>query len=235
VSRFAIAVSSINSMAGINTVTNAIKDFAVTLPNATESYKLHTDALQDQIRAFDGSLSAAESLNTVLYENKTAAYQFAMSIQSIGRSISDSALGQAQSIRESVLTPQQLLDRRYDQRDSLAASLLTEKDPERAAATAQRLLEVNRQIFDSITDDQQLLFAENFAKVAEDTNNVAQYILDQSLKGLQTTQDEINKQVADMLNSAASKQQQAADTQLQAANTMLEASYRWIKGNQVAV
>ena len=67
------------------------------------------------------------------------------------------------------------------------------------------------------------------------TNNVAQYILDQSLKGLQTTQDEINKQVADMLNSAASKQQQAADTQLQAANTMLEASYRWIKGNQVAV
>ncbi len=235
VSRFAIAVSSINSMAGINTVTNAIKDFAVTLPNATESYKLHTDALQEQIRAFDGSLSAAESLNTVLYENKTAAYQFAMSIQSIGRSISDSALGQAQSIRESVLTPQQLLDRRYDQRDSLAASLLTEKDPERAAATAQRLLEVNQQIFNSITDDQQLLFAENFAKVAEDTNNVAQYILDQSLKGLQTTQDEINKQVADMLNSAASKQQQAADTQLQAANTMLEASYRYIKGNQVAV
>lgn len=235
VSRFAIAVSSINSMAGINTVTNAIKDFAVTLPNATESYKLHTDALQEQIRAFDGSLSAAESLNAVLYENKTAAYQFAMSIQSIGRSISDMAGSQAASIRESVLTPQQLLNKRYDQRDSLAASLLTEKDPERAAATAQRLLEVNQQIFNSITDDQQLLFAENFAKVAEDTNNVAQYILDQSLKGLQTTQDEINKQVADMLNSAASKQQQAADTQLQAANTMLEASYRIVRGQQVAV
>jgi len=235
VSRFAIAVSSINSMAGINTVTNAIKDFAVTLPNATESYKLHTDALQEQIRAFDGSLSAAESLNTVLYENKTAAYSFAMSIQSIGRSISDMAGSQAASIRESVLTPQQLLNKRYDQRDSLAASLLTEKDPERAAATAQRLLEVNQQIFNSITDDQQLLFAENFAKVAEDTNNVAQYILDQSLKGLQTTQDEINKQVADMLNSAAAKQQTAADTQLQAANTMLEASYRIVRGQQVAV
>lgn len=235
VSRFAIAVSSIDSMAGINTVTNAIKDFAVTLPNATESYKLHTDALQEQIRAFDGSLSAAESLNAVLYENKTAAYNFALSIQSIGRSISDSALGQAQSIRESVLTPQQLLDRRYDQRDSLAASLLTEKDPERAAATAQRLLEVNQQIFNSITDDQQLLYYENFAKVAENTNNVAQYILDQSLKGLQTTQDAINKQVADMWQVITDKNQRAADTQLQAANVMLEASYRWIKGNQVAV
>jgi hypothetical protein len=233
VSRFAVAVSSINTMAGINTVTNAIKDFATVLPNATESYKTHTDALQEQIRAFDGSLAAAESLNVVLQENKTAAYQFAMSIQSIGRSISDMALGQAASIRESVLTPQQLLNRRYDQRDSLAASLFTEKDPERAAATAQKLLEVNQQIFNSITDDQQLLFAENFAKVAEDTNNVAQYILDQSLKGLQTTQDAINKQVADMLNSAAAKQQTAADTQLQAAQMNLEAArYR---GGQVAV
>lgn len=233
VSRFAVSISSINTMAGINTVTNAIKDFSTVLPNATESYKTHTDALQEQIRAFDGSLSAAESLNAVLQENKTAAYQFAMSIQSIGRSISEMAGSQAASIRESVLTPQQLLTKRYDQRDSLAASLMLETDPEKAAATAQRLLEVNRQIFDSITDDQQLLYAENFAKVAEDTNNTAQYILNESMKGLQATQTEINKQVTAMLQSAAEKQQQAADTQLQAANIMLQAAQG--RGGQVAV
>jgi hypothetical protein len=235
VTRFAVAISSINTMAGINTVTNAIKDFALVQPNATESYKTHTDALKDQIRAFDGSLSAAENLNTVLNENKTAAYQFALSIQSIGRSISEMAGGQAASIRESVLTPQQLLNRRYDQRDTLAASLLTESDPERAAATAQRLLEVNKQIFDSITDDQQLLFAENFAKVAEDTNSVTQYILQKSLDGLKTTQDELNSQVSAMLQKLATDNQKAAEMQLQAANINLQAAQLNGGRGQVAV
>jgi len=231
--RFAQAIVSIDTMSKTNTVSNAVTEFGKAQLSAMDAYKQHTDALQEQIRAFDGSLSAAESLNAVLYENKTAAYSFAMSIQSIGRSISDMAGSQAASIRESVLTPQQLLNKRYDQRDSLAASLLTEKDPERAAATAQRLLEVNQQIFNSITDDQQLLFAENFAKVAEDTNNVAQYILDQSLKGLQTTQEAINKQVSDMMQKVAQDNQKAADTQLQAAQMNLEAArYR---GGQVAV
>jgi hypothetical protein len=229
------ALVSIDAMTKTNTVTNAISEFTTAQLSASQAYKNHTDIVQDQIRAFDGSLSAAENLNTVLYENKTAAYAFAMSIQAIGKSISDMALGQAASIRDSVLTPQQLLTRRYDQRESLTASLLTESDPERAAATAQQLLEVNRQIFDSITDDQQALYAENFAKVAEDTNTLTQQILQNSLNGLKTTQDALNSQVAQMLQTAAATQQKAADTQLQAANIMLAAAQSGGGRGQVAV
>jgi hypothetical protein len=239
ISRFAVAISSIDTMAGINTVTNSIKDFAAVQPTAAQSYQAHTDALMEQIRAFDGSLSAAESLNAVLYENKTAAYEFATAIQSIGKSISDQAAAQANELRESALTPQQLLDKRIGESAYLKYGLERQTDPEKAAGIAQRILALDKQIFGSITDAQQAANAEAFAAMAEETNSTYQSIQKKFLDGMTSTQETVNQQVITALRDAtaqlATGMQKAADTQLQAANIMLAAAQSSGGRGQVAV
>lgn len=222
--RFSAAIASIQQQADINTVTRAIEDFTKVVPTASEAYRTHTADLKDQIRAYDGTATSAEKLATTLAENKTAAYEFALAIQSIGKSIKEVAEDQAKSIRESVLTADQLLKKRIAERDSLNNILSQLSDPEAVSKTAQRILELNQQVFDSLTEDQQKSQAETFAKFAENTNTVAQSILQQSLDGLKITQDDINARVSQMLQQAAQSQQRAADTQLQAANAAQQAA-----------
>lgn len=222
--RFSTAIASIEQQAGINSVTKAIEDFNRVVPTAGEAYQTHTADLREQIRAFDGTANAAVNLATTLAENKTAAYDFALAIQSIGKSIKEIAEDQAASIRESVLTADELLKKRISERDSLNQVLSTLSDPEAVSKTAQRILELNQQVFNSLTDEQQLAQAETFAQLAENTNTVAQSILQQSLDGLKITQDDINARVSQMLQQAAQGQQDAAAAQQAAANTQQEAA-----------
>jgi len=221
--RFATAISSIDKMAGINTVTNAIKEFGKAQPTAAAAYKSHTDALMDQIKAFDGSVSAAESLNAVLYENKTAAYDFAMAIQSIGKALDEQAKAQARDIRESVMDPEALTRKRIADRDFLLRGIQYQTDPQDAANLANAVLTLNKQIFDSLPDYTRLAQAEGYAEIAEYANASAQVVLDKSLTALEATQTSINQQVNVMLRDATAGLQKAADTQQTAANTFAQA------------
>ena len=221
---FANAVASIDSQAGINTVTNAIEQFTLVQPSAAKAYAMHTDALMDQIDAFENTALSAANLANTLYENKTAAYEFALAIQSVGAALSNTAAQQAAEIRDSVLTPQELLDKRIEQGAYLRTGLDNQTDPERAAAIAARYIEINRQVFDSITDEQQLQYASEFAANAEGANASAQSILQRSLDGLETTQESLNSKLNAMLQEASAAQQRAADTQVQAAETQLTAA-----------
>ncbi len=222
--RFSTAVVSISQQGGINTVTNAIKEFTTVAPSASVAYADHTALLIDQISAFDGSAESAESLNNMLLENKTAAYDFAMSIQTIGKALNEASADQAQSIRESVLSADELQKKRTAERDALIKGLGALTDPEQVAANQKRILELNQQVFDGLGEGQKKSQAETFASIAENTNTVAQGILTTALGGLQATQEQINTRVSQMLDAAAIKQQAAADTQVQAANTNLKAA-----------
>ena len=63
-----------------------------------------------------------------------------------------------------------------------------------------------------------------------------QYVIDNALENLTTTQDGINQAITEMLRAAAVTNQHAADTQLQAANIILEAANRFSgRSSQVAV
>jgi tape measure domain-containing protein len=221
---FSQAIVSISQQAGINTVTNAIKEFTTVAPSAAVAYQDHTAELLKQISAFDGSASSAANLNTLLIENKTAAYQFAMAIQTIGQQLGIAAADQAQYIRQSVLTADQLRAARTAERDSLSAALNSMTNPEEIDKATKSILDLNRKIFDSLAEDQKLRRAEEFASYAENVNAIAQGLLQSELARLQTTQDDINTRTLNMLDGVADKYQQAADTNLDAANINQNAS-----------
>jgi len=180
--------------------------------------------LQLLIDGYDGSLSASEQLAASLYTNKVAAYEFALAIQSVGRSLSDQAEAQAASIRESVMSPQEILDRRIGEAAFLRQGLDQQTDPILAAEITRRYLELNRLIFDSITDEQQISNAELFAGNAESSNEVLQRILQGAVDGLENTQNSINEQVATMLQSAGTGLLEAAEAQQRAAETTQSAA-----------
>ena len=224
IARFANAIASIDSQAGINTVTNAIEQFNAVQPAIANAYQDQTDALQLLIDGYDGSLSASEQLAASLYTNKVAAYEFALAIQSVGRSLSDQAEAQAASIRESVMSPQEILDRRIGEAAFLRQGLDQQTDPILAAEITRRYLELNRLIFDGITDEQQISLAELFAGNAESANEVLQRILQGAVDGLENTQNSINEQVATMLQSAGTGLLEAAEAQQRAAETTQSAA-----------
>ena len=224
IARFANSIASIDSQAGINTVTNAIEQFNAVQPAIANAYQDQTDALQLLIDGYDGSLSASEQLAASLFTNKVAAYEFALAIQSVGRSLSDQAEAQAASIRESVMSPQEILDRRIGEAAFLRQGLDQQTDPILAAEITRRYLELNRLIFDSITDEQQISNAELFAGNAESSNEVLQRILQGAVDGLENTQNSINEQVATMLQSAGEGLIDAAEAQQRAAETTQSAA-----------
>jgi hypothetical protein len=235
--RYAAAIASIDQQAGINTVTKAIEEFTAVTPSAQAAYATHTASLREQIRNFDGSALAAENLAQSLLENKAAAYDFAMAIQSIGKAIGDMASEQAQSIRESVLSAEQLRKKRTEERDALRKELSTLGDPQLVQETSKRILELNKQIFDSLSEDRQKVEAETFASIAETTSTVAKGILQQNLDGLKIMQDDVQARLAQMLDRAAQGQRAAANTQQsaaataqQAANTLLTAAQKFSSG-----
>lgn len=232
--QFSQAVVSISQQAGINTVTNAIKEFTTVAPTAATAYRDHTAVLMEQIANFDGSAESASKLNNLLIENKTAAYEFAMAIQTIGQQFGMLAADQAEYIRQSVLTADQLREARTKERDALRETLGTLTDPQEADKAAKSILELNRQIFDSLDQSAKVSRAEEFAGIAESTNATLQGLVQGTLTGLQTTQEDINTRTMAMLDSAADKYQQAADTQLTAAGK-LDAAINTLVNNGITV
>jgi len=185
-----------------------------------EAFDANTSALDAQITAYDGTAESAMGLNAALLENKLAAYEFASAIMAIGVAIGEQAEAQAQSIRESVMTEEELFAVREKERDALQASLSALVDPAEIEKTTSRILELNQELFNSLTEEQQKAGAEAYATFAENTNVVAQDVLSKALTTLESSQADINARISEMLGTAAAQQQQAANTMLAAANLM---------------
>ena len=188
----------------------------------TEAYADQTAHLRTLITNFDGSANAAGELANTLTANKTAAYEFATAIQQIGAQLDQLSTDQAKSIRESVMTEEELRAARTKERDFISAMLPGVTDPTVIAEATQRILELNRQLFDTLPEELRAERAEAFASYAENTGMVAQNLLDATLSTLQTTQESINQQVNQMLSDTAARQQQAANTMVGAANSFAQ-------------
>jgi len=203
---FAQSLLAIDQLSSLNTAKDAIDAFNAEIPTIAEAYTIQTNYLVDMIAAYDGTAEAAADVSRELIVNKQAAAEFAVSIKQIGKSLSEAAAEQANTIRESVLSPSALKAKREAERDSLRSSLGTLADPQKIADAERRILELNRQLFDAIPDELQKTQAEAFAKYAEETAAITAQQLETIAAGLVNAQTDINQLTSDMLYNNAKTQ-----------------------------
>jgi uncharacterized protein YfkK (UPF0435 family) len=221
---FTQAILMLSENSGINSVTEAINDFDGAQRTMLVTYREQTRSLEMLVDNFDGSAEAATELSDKLIYNKQAAYDFAMAIQAIGLQIGEAAASQAQYIRESVMTEEDLRTARLRERDALRESLSSLTDPQKIEEASNKILMLNKQVFDSLAEDEQQRRSEEFANIAENTADVAQNVLNVSLDTLEASAERMNERIRVMLETAADKQARAADIALQASQNNLVAS-----------
>lgn len=222
--RFAASITALEQQSGINAATQAIEDFRRVTPSLMTAYDDQSSGLRRMIRSYDGSVEATEEITGALAANKAIAYEFALSIQAIGEQLSDASKDQAAYIRESVMSSEALREQRTQERDSLREALDSLTDPQEVEASAKRILGLNRQIFDSLEENDKKRRSETFAAFAEETNSAAQEILSAALSNAEKTQGDINSMVQTMLTDSAQQFQRAADSQMLAAQMQVQAA-----------
>lgn len=222
--QFALAVRTLDDLSGVNAAVQAVEEFTREAPLLGDALIRNISSVNELLGAYDGSAQSADNLARAFAENKVLAYEFATAIQTIGKEIATVAGEQAEYIRESILTADELRAKRTEERDALLETLDSITNPEELAQISRRILELNRQVFDSLTEEQQLAQSETFAQIAEDVNATSQDILNESLDRLQASQEDMNQRVSAMLADAAAAQQGAAQDQLEAAQINREAA-----------
>lgn len=224
---FTVSMQGTHELLQNNPVEQAITDFASAQERAGmtlyDTYMAQMDAIREMRVGFDGSAAAASQLNAALAQNQQAAYQMAMGIETLRGQMDTMFASSAQSIRESVMSEEELFDMRMQERNQLRASLTSIMDVGQLQQTLQEINQLNNQLFQSF-DNPGENRADVFAQYAERTAEIGEAQMDRILNRLENTQQQQMDAINRMMQDSAAQQQQAASEQVQASATMLEAA-----------
>lgn len=208
IAMFASSMAGLANSSQINSVTAAIEDFARVQPSISVAYERQTALVQQLIDDYDGSAVASAALNQQVELNKEGAYQLASALQQSGAQLRSLADSQSEYFRQSILTEDELREARTAERDTLAETLRSITDPTEIAETQAKILQLNRQVFDSLSEEQRLAQFESFATLAENTTQYAESFLSESVLNMQATQEDINRQIVDLQRELIQQQQE---------------------------
>lgn len=225
---YILALASIESNLNFDAVNQAVIDFAEAQNTAsltlTDNYNSHADALLGLINNYDGSLESTTNLALGLDESKKAAYALTYQLLEASSAIGDLTESSAESIRQSIMSEDELRAARKAELNSLVEELEVLSDPTAIKGTVAEIEKLNMQVFKSLGPEQQKAQAEAFAGFIEQVNEKAQDRLAQALTDLENSQMEINATLGDVLDSASGTISTASDVISTSSDTMSVAS-----------
>jgi len=235
--KYATSLMVIDDIMSSNAVDDAATNFKTAMEAANktvwDSFQQQTKQVGWVIENFDNTAGAAARLADKLLANKEAAYQMAVGIQNLSHQLKGMFENSAASIRESVMTKDELFKSWRTERDTLRRSLGGLVDPDKIASTAAEIERLNTQMFNSFGDPSKQQ-AENFANYAESVEEIAQRQLDATLESVRKSQEDINAKINTMLEDAATKNLQASATNLDAAG-QFQATVNSLQANGITV
>lgn len=205
----------------VNPVEAAISDFSVATENASMtlmgSYDRQLESLSILAAEYDGSAAATAQLNAALSQSQQTAYNMAMTIQSLNQAMGKSYQESAQAIRESILTEEELINARKQERRELRQSLGQISDPEELANALSKIEQTTLAMFENLEDPSEAQ-VDRFATYLERTQEAGERRFDKILTDLGAKQEVQQEQINDALSRAADRQEVAASQQVNAAN-----------------
>jgi TP901 family phage tail tape measure protein len=186
---------------------------------ATERYQLHTDGLRELISQHDGSLESLRRLTAAYQENRSMAAQLALDLMNVSRQVRGMFGSTAQSIRESVMTDEELYSHRQSLLNELVAQLDTLTDPGQIAAAAQRANDLVNSMWSQLDDIEREQLSGGFINFLDQLADIVERQSQIGINQLDTESAEVD------FETSAALIAESAETFVQAADTMLEAAH----------
>lgn len=226
VSGFAAAVE-IDNLLGLDVV----KDTKTAVDKLLEPQKLlidlydaTTERVMSMAAGIDGSAAGLVTLSEALRDQKTAAVELALAYQGVQLETGAVFGGAIQSIRESLLTDEQLYETRRAQIAALTAELATTISPDQISRLQNEIVGLSSDTFRSLDSGQQQALGPEFIQFLTSAQNLAQQQLDAGLASLASREEGIRNTI-DLELSAAQQQTQAAATM----QTATEQFGQWVQ------
>ena len=225
---FAQAMTNLSDILASNAVDDAAlfaaDAFAIAQDGVLGTYNSLTSAAVDAMVAYDGSAGSLSDLNNAMVMSKTAAFQLALEIGRLTESLVSMFAASAKSIREQLMTDDQLTAARTLERDTTLEAIKTMTNPENIAAAAKRVNELNNILFQELSEEDKKLFGADFAEFADEAAVIVKDTLDGTLALVEDSQEELMTSVGTLLNDTGKINRDAADILLNAATIILDAA-----------
>lgn len=214
--------------------TNAVDDASAALLEAKKIesegmiglYNTQMEVVAEMAANFDGSALSAANLNDALVGSKTAAYQMTVGIMQLSDQMVAMFTNSAASIREQLMSEEELAKHRLEERDVLMESMKTLVNPEDISRVGKEIDRLNTALFSALSEDEKKKFGEEFAAFAEEAAIATSAQLKSTVDLVRTTQETQNAIINSLLQNAATKQDAAADKMTEAAQLFIAAALK---------
>lgn len=218
----------------IKQVQDAIQQEAVSL---TESYQGVLAAYRELVANYDGSLESLEALTAATLIMKEVQVQLAAALISAGEAISATFRDSAQSIREQMMTEEQLYNLRRDQIDDLVEQAMNTTDPAELARLAEQINTLGLDAWNLLDEDQKAALGQEFVDFFDNMDEIFGGQINAGLDQISEDSSAIDQEVADSMTSAAQAiidaNNAARDFWLEQREWWLENRYRYNGGNEM--
>lgn len=207
IARFAGAIVALDEMMGMNPVRDATRDFAEAQESASttmmDAYLKQGLELSRLIDEYDGSLKATEDLAAAMMESKDRAYDLALAIQQIGKSIEEITESSVDFYEQSTMTDKEKRAALVAERKEKLTELKTSLDPARILELVSDLNRINRDLYGQMSPEQQALKQQDFIDMSNYFQSVADRQLLEAKGAIEDTQEVLNAGVEKVLTDAA--------------------------------
>ena len=194
------AIDVTSAIDPVEAVQNAIMEQNKT---ATQSYEDLKASYRELIEGYDGSLESLQALTEATIIFKEVQTQLAAALITAGEEISATFQGSAQSIREQLMTEEELYALRRSQIDDLVEQAMNTTDPAELQRLADQINTLGLDAWNLLDEDQKAALGEEFVQFFEGLDELFGGQIAEGLQGLSDDASAIDQEVADSMTAAA--------------------------------
>lgn len=234
---FSLGIISISESLGTNGAAAGFEAFEEAqrraAMSATDSYFEQIATLSDLVSAYDGTADATVALNDALVATQESAFAMALGIETARKAIDELTADSAQSIRDSLLTEQEIFDRQLNERNRLAFEAAAAQDAAELQEIVAEATRLNTLLFRTLENPDEAQ-VEEFAGFADGLDSIANSRLDAMALRLEDVQQNSIEQTSAVLDRFVERQAESV-AKFDAAVDKVATAFRYISGNGVGI
>ncbi len=193
-----------------------------------DQYEEITDAVIDLASSSNTTVGSLMELNDALLVQKGLAVELAVAYREASVGIDSLLGGTITSIREALLTDEELYGLRREQIDSLTGQLQNAISPDEIAAIVQQIDALSRSAFGLLDEGQQQQLGGEFIEFLQNAGEIADARINAGLRQLDEAESTVLSSIDfELANTAAQTQAEAAQITLLAGNRLIEVADAW--------